>query len=389
MISVAAAFCLLAQADWIDRLGDDDPALRDQASAELRGMGSRAVPDLELALFHRSPEVRARAADLLDLDADYVLRTLERRPEFAEFRRRWNALIDGVIWKRPIPKDLWEELGDPVVELREISRAIQERPHSPLDILRELNDQAAGGLRIQAEKVGIQGADPELLSSRSQVAGRVGDLIAPLIAAHADAESFEEIYGTLFVLEREGVFFGCDQWGWADRRQAVGFLVDLRRRQGAPPLAPPRTVEEALALARRGPILRGMADGLGRAFANRGRGLQMLQELEKVEKRRLNLWPAFFRVYDRLLALDQQIGLQFYHPDLLAPAHAAIPSRHAPVPEKHEDLFGRVCAVPETDGALRVVREILCAGLTIEDSSETAELLREIGRRVDRAAGVP
>lgn len=389
MTPIAAAFLLLAQAEWIDRLDDDDPDVRDRASAELHQRGSSAQADLERALFHPSVEVRGRAADLLEQIPEYVLRTLPRRPEYVEFRRRWTAVIEAAIWKRPIPKDLGEEIGEPVEELREISRAIREQPHSPLDILRELNDQAADILRFQVAKVGIAGADHELLVIRLQRAGRSGNLIPNLIAARADAESFEEIYGTLYSLEREGVFTGCDEWSWTDWQQAVGFLVDLRRRPGAPPLAAPKTVEEALALARRGPIVRGMADALGRAFANRGRGVQMLQDLEKVEKSRLNVWPTFFRVYDRLLDLDQQIGLQFYRPDLLAPARAAIPSRHAPVPEKHEPLFGRVCAVPATDGALRVVREILDAGAAIEDSPEVAELLREIGRRVDQAAGGP
>lgn len=393
MTSIAALFCLLAQAEWIDRLGDDDPAVRDAASVALHQMGSRAEAQLERALLHPSLEVRGRAADLLDRLPEYVLRTLPRRQEHAEFRRRWNAVIDATIWKRPIPKELWDEICGDEGELVELNGCIQERPHSPLEILHELNAQAAVMLRHLIDRVGL---DAQVEVSRRRERGEAHEaayryLLPLLLKAEPDSECFEEIYGTIALLEQEHHSPFGEDWSREDRATAIRLLVDLRRRPGAPPLVPPKTREEALDLARRGPIVRGIADALGRSFANRGRGFQkMQQELEKVERDGDFFAHQELRLmYDRLFCLDREIGRHFYNPDLLGPAKAALPARHAPVPEKHEPLFEKICAVPATDGALRVVREILDAGVELPATDDTAGLLREIGRRVDHAAGVP
>jgi hypothetical protein len=50
---------------WIGRLGSDDVAVRERASAALRGLGREALPALGRALDSPDAEVRGRASDLL------------------------------------------------------------------------------------------------------------------------------------------------------------------------------------------------------------------------------------------------------------------------------------------------------------------------------------
>lgn len=50
---------------WIERLGDDDVAVRDEATARLVGAGDLAVRRLNRALRSSDPEISGRASDLL------------------------------------------------------------------------------------------------------------------------------------------------------------------------------------------------------------------------------------------------------------------------------------------------------------------------------------
>src|ERR1051326_8976704 len=95
--------CLCLQSndlpDLLRRLGNDDPDLRNEASAAIHRLGARVIPDLERALAEPDPEVRGRVAELLERIPEYALRPVLEHPRFPSIRRRWNAVIDAVVWK--------------------------------------------------------------------------------------------------------------------------------------------------------------------------------------------------------------------------------------------------------------------------------------------------
>ena len=208
-----------------------------------------------------------------------------------------------------------------------------------------------------------------------------------VLQAGPDEETFEEVYGTLRSLRSRGWLPAWNSWCEEDWRTAVALLVQVRRRPDAPAMKVPATREEALALACRGPIVRGIADALGRVFANRGRGFQeALRHLQKEQRAERRECGALREVYDVVFRLDEEIGLHFYRPALLQPTKATVPTREAPVPERHRALFEAVKAGDTGDPGLRVVREILEnlgeTGWGKGEADAAAVLLRAIGTRV-------
>lgn len=90
MRTLLLIFLLVPQEPEIDRLvrqlGDNDPALRDEATKALRGMG--AAPREALRRAHADPEVRARAKELLvqiERDLEQQAREKEARPAKIKF----------------------------------------------------------------------------------------------------------------------------------------------------------------------------------------------------------------------------------------------------------------------------------------------------------------
>lgn len=382
--------CLLPQADDLLRtLEDDDPDVRAVAGAAILRMGPRVIPDLERALGHPSSEVRGRAADLLARFPEYALRSILKNPEYPAVRRLWNAVIEAAIWKRPLPREVWTEIS--LLEGEKFrSRSDRVRRHTEAEILTELSRSARGMLRSLSRRVGVEGFDPEQVGGGLQKEIRERDFLSFVLEAEPDAETFEEVYGTLQSVHLRGWLPDWERWCEEDWRIAMAILVQIRRRPEAPVMKRPGTREQALELALRGPIVRGMADALGRAFSNRGRGYQeSLSEKVLKETPEHRELAVLREVYGILLELDGEIGRHFYTPGLLVPARAAIPEREAPVPDRHRALFDKVREIETSAAALRVVREILENLGEVEGSKggtgTAAALLREVGVRV--AAG--
>lgn len=89
MMGTVAALLILAQAGQaeVERLGGDDPAVREKAEAQLFELGAKAEPALRKAVADGSPEVRARA--------DRVLRRLEPRILFVDDGELWTTALRG------------------------------------------------------------------------------------------------------------------------------------------------------------------------------------------------------------------------------------------------------------------------------------------------------
>ena len=296
-------------------------------------------------------------------------------------------MVGALIGKRPIPAGLWGELGkEERRELLERSGAVATWTHAAAEIRAHLLEGAADILRRQAARVGVEGKDAEQLEKYLLEACEARDLLPLVLEAAPDEATFEEVYGTLSLIQVRGLPSGWDEWAPGDWRLAIRVLVELRRRPDAPALVPPATREESLKLARRGLLVRGIADALGRSFANRGRGYQeSLVDIERQQDAEATDPGGLREIYGILFRLDEQIGLHFYRPGLLQPTKAALPSREAPVPEGHRALFEKAKV---GDDAGRVVREILeHLGKGVWDESEAAAvLLGEIGRRAAEAA---
>ncbi|HLF93832.1 MAG TPA: hypothetical protein VJB14_10225, partial [Planctomycetota bacterium] len=333
---------LLLALAWLDlssllrQLEDDDPAVRDAASAAIHRMGPRVIPDLERAIADASPEKKARLADLLDRFPEYAFRTLLQSAEYSPVRRLWNAVVEGAIAKRPIPRDVWEEVEARPLKFRNPGDRV--RVHTDREILAELELAARIILRRQSRVVGIQGLDQgeHERGGGLEALMETRDLLPWVLQAGPDEETFEEVYGTLQLVRFKGWLPDWASWCEEDWRIAVTLLVQVRRRPDAPAMKAPATREEALALACRGPIVRGIADALGRVFANRGRGYEeALSPVEKQQGVEYREFGALREVYGVVFRLDEQIGLHFYRPALLQPAKAALPVREAPVPDRH------------------------------------------------------
>ncbi len=355
---ILALACLLEMQDLdllLERLDDDDPAVRAEASAEIRRRGSSAIPALERALGHPSVEVRGRADELLLRLPEYALRGLLRLPEYAEVRRLWTAVVEAVVWKRPLPADLGRELlrEQPAHEaLREVER---QRDHSGPEILAGLREAAWEILRDRLDRVGVEGAQVEISRAKRSCQATGVDILPLLRRAEPDATSFEEVYGTWMLLEGEVSFHAMETWSLDDWALAVQLLVQMRRRPGAPSLGALASREEILESACRGPLVRGIADALGRAFANR---VPVRMELAWSQKQDAVGGADEVRaVYGVLVQMDRWIGRTYYDPDLLAATRPGLPRALAAVPAPRLALFDLVNA--EGEAARRVAAEVL------------------------------
>jgi hypothetical protein len=384
-VSLAIAFaCILLQADnppdLIRQLDHDDPAVRNAATEALHRLGSSLIPELEQARSHPSIEVRGRVAGLLDRIPDYALRPFLKHPRFPAFQRRWNAVIDAVIWKRAIPKEVWLEIDR---AQREAHLQRDPPPHTADEILAELEWSTVPALRRLAWQVGIDGLDTEMNGGGMEPLIVAHDFLPLLLRAEADEVSFEEVYGTLLSLEFHVSLPDWERWASDELQTAVRLLVQIRRRATPPPFEPPKTCSQALKLACQGPIARGIADALGRAFANRGRFKEHLQD---------PAWRLPFRkgnavtvrdIYEYLILLDRSIGPANYGPELLLPAGPTTPRGLAAVPDRHRGLYHRAISEPANDKTQRVVRDILeRLGEAGDDLNTIAILLRSIADRV-------
>lgn len=385
--------CLCLQSndlpELLRRLGNDDPAVRDKASAAIHRLGARVIPDLERALATPDPEIRGRVVELLQRIPEYALRPVLDNPRFPSVRKRWNAVMDAVVGKRPIPKELWQEVDGKLREAR-VQRELLPK-HTLDELLTDLDEGSEQILLTLVWKVGVQGMDPKGYGGGLERSTRSRDYLSPILAAEPDAETFDELYGTLLSLQDQSLLPEWDQWSAEDTRLAIRILVFLRRRPDAPVFSPPTSAEDAVKFACRGPMLRGMADALGRAFANRDRRERDWQkQLVKVEANEQDPFGELRKVYRILIRLDRDIGDRFFAPDLLLPARARIPDRSAPIPDLHRGLFDRVRSAPVDDGALRVIRDVLAntEGLIFSEDSldPAAALLRALGDQVAQAS---
>lgn len=384
-MSLAIAFaCILLQADspsdLLRQLDHDDPAVRNAATEALHKMGSSIIPDLERARSHPSIEVRGRVASLLDRIPDYALRQFLNHPHFPTFQRRWNAVIDAVIWKRAIPKEVWLEMDR---TQREPHAQRDTPPHTADEILVELEWGAFQALRQLAWRVGVDGPDLELNGGGLEPLIVAHDFLPLVLRAEPDEVSFEEVYGTLLSLEVHVSLPDWERWAPEDLQTAVRLLVQIRRRATLPPFEPPKTGAQALKLACQGPIARGIADALGRAFTNRGRVKGHLQDAAWTLPFKKGDAVSVRDIYEYLILLDRSIGHAYYHPELLVPARATTPRGLAPIPDRHRGIYHRVISEPAGDKTERVVRDILeRLGEAGDDRDTIAVLLRSIADRV-------
>lgn len=383
-MTLLLALACLDLSSLLRQLEDDDPALRDQASAAIHLMGPRVIPDLERAIVAASPELRARLSDLLDRFPEYTLRGILRSAEYPAVRRLWNAVVEAAIAKRPIPRELWDEISARQEKFR--NRGDRVRLHTGREILAELERAARTILRGQSRVIGVEGVERDYRGGLSEASAFDRDFLPLVLRAGPDEETFEEVYGTLVSVRSQCWLPDWNDWCEEDWRTATALLVQVRRRPDAPAMKVPATREEARALASRGPIVRGIADALGRVFSNRGRGVQeALMKMEQEEQSRDREFGALREVYAVLLKLDEQIGVHFYRPELLQAAKPALPVREAPVPDRHRALFEAVRSRDPGDGGLRVVREILEnlgeLGWKEGEAETAAVLLRAIGTR--------
>ncbi len=383
-MTLLLALACLDLSSLLRQLEDDDPDVRDAASAAIHRMGPRVIPDLERALAGASPESSARLSDLLDRFPEYTLRGILKSPEYPAVRRLWNAVVETQIGKRPIPRELWKEIDGRPGKFRNPGDRI--RVHTGREILDHLERAALTILRGQARVFGVKGLELESRGGLSEAPEYGRDFLPLVLRAGPDEETFEEVYGTLQSVRSYCWLPDWNAWCEEDWRTAVALLVQVRRRPAAPAMKPSATREEALALACRGPIIRGIADALGRVFANRGRGYEEARRsLQRAPCPKDREYGALHEVYDVVFRLDEEIGLHFYRPALLQAAKPALPTREAPVPERHRALFEAVKAGDIGEPGLRVVREILESLGEAEWGKDEAEaaavVLRAIGTR--------
>jgi hypothetical protein len=386
VLAFLAAGCLLLQSEgWpelLRQLDDDDPARRDAASRAIRRLGPRILPDLERAMGDASPEVRCRLSDLRNRLPEVRLRSILQNPGYVEVRRRWNAVIDAVVWKRPLPAALWLELAAEKTELRELE---DPRPHAPAEILAKLRECAAQILRQLVWEVGVEGMDPELSGGGMQGAVVFHDFLPVVLQAEPDPVSFEEVYGTLMSLQFEWRPPLWNYWDPEDLQTAVRILVQIRRRTDREPVSPALSRDEALKLASRGPLVRGIADAVGRSIANRRQVAR--HSSQDLMEGKTDAEPSGLRdVYDVLIWLNVEIGHRYCSMDLLRPAQREIPEGVLPVADRNRGLFDLARSPESGDAVERVVRDLLhnChfTNWKPEQLGTAAGLLRAIGTRL-------
>ena len=389
-----AGLLLLQDGSLIDRLGHDDPAVRAEAFEALEKKGSAAVPELRRALTHRSPEVRARATDLLRHLPPFQGSHLLRHPEFARAKRIWNGLIGCLIHKDPVPAALWKELGDLAIHHEQEAVCSGEgiAPHPEAWILAQLAESGGKDLRFLAQKYGVEGMKDDLLVARqgAKMKPLPPDLFPRLAALRPDWDTLEEVYGSLLILRNQGLASWMNAFADRDWDTALLFLVRIRRRPDAKP-ATPLGKEGITKQIRRGPIVRGIARGLGRAFANPGKKYDRASctdEQIRMTVARKSEWRFVEVGYRMLLDMERDISRCWFWKDRLRPTAAATPKRREGLhPFRKMPYFLIIRDEGRLDEAgLRVVAALLRELPSQHWIESWMEILAEIGRQVSKDA---
>lgn len=307
---------LLTLQSPVERLDDDDPDIREEAMAALARDGSRAMGDLERALCHHSLEVRARAADLLIRLPEHSWRLLAmEQPLLAPL---WNALIDSLVLKKPVPAELWEKLGcgekQELEVLVERTGRIQVMSHAPAWIARRFMEEGTAALRRLGDLHGVEGRK-ETASRADQLrlaSCAVPDLPERLARFGADDDALEEIHAAILLGRDTSLAEVFNDLSPEDWDLVLRFLVHLRRRPGAAAAKPPGSREEALQLLAKGPWAAGIGRAL-RAAVNR-EGLELLEkEAEERAPEPHGDWRHLEQVHRELGRLDSALARRGYH----------------------------------------------------------------------------
>ena len=340
----------------IERLDHDDPAIRSEAGAAIAALGTRAFTALERAHLHPSPEVRARAADLLYQNEEYVFRCFLRHPDFPEIRRLWDGLIDTAILKRQIPKPLWNSYNGRGRRTARYDRALlldalpvrrlSSAPRSPSEVLRLLRETGATALNLLAGRYGVAGEVPEMIMKSQWVrSGLPKDLVPRLLAQEPDPATFDEVYG---ILTQRDIGLGglISELSRTDGNVVLRLLVHLRRRPMDAPMSMPLTTEEALKQVLNGPWMQGMAEGIGRASTHIRNPDKSRDPLEIVCYFAAERYPAkgpSEQAYEALRWLDVVLGREYFRMRLQRPAQPQLPPKYRTEPPSgSEELFGGV-----------------------------------------------
>jgi hypothetical protein len=314
-------------ADLIRQLDDDDPEVREAATFRLRNRGPRIVPQLEEALNHPSPEVRSRIEELLQAHSAYALRPMLRHVDFPLAARIWNAVVECLVQKRPVPKKFAqlffeEERGVRVKELRKLDDSPSE-PRCLVEFMIACGTDALHEINLL---YGVRGEErPTRGMAKLCRALHRYDLKRALVKFGADRESFEEVYATVRILEDR--YWASSLFEVGDRNWdlILRFLVHLRKRPGSPTVVLPRTELDCRRFLEQGPWMRGLADGLRRAVSHPGDRSKRIEERLK-ESRELPA-DALDEAYGLLLSLDRRISDTYFYPGVLEAApHIRVPS---------------------------------------------------------------
>lgn len=404
---------LLQDASLVDRLGDDDPAVRDAASAELAREGERAVPKLIPVLSHSSAEVRGRAADLLFRLPEFRWTRFLAQPESPLVARSWNAMVDACVGKRPIPGSLWRDLGHEEAreELREVREWSVDEDREPSWIVGRMAVESVDAIRDLARKVGVD-CEQRVEQGRGRGLSRLGwafpvDLLTRLAELGAGERSQEEIYGTLLMLGRHGLMPVFSELSGRDRDLVLRVLIHWRDRPGDRDPRPPRSREEALDRVARGPWMAGLARGLAEDFGGQvllSRQQELVSKSEPPTVSSGFRWEALTRIYGELADLEEDLSLRF---ELVAGgARPGLPERRPPLPliaQRRDDdraarrkprldlwdspLLEAVCLQsPLEPDALGVVEAVVGAVHPSRHPEIQAGLLRALARGVVREA---
>jgi hypothetical protein len=373
----------------VRRLDSDAPDVRDAASAELARRGSEALPFLEKLLSHPSLEVRCRARELLLRLPEYALERWKSLQGYPLAARVWNALVEAVVAKRPIPAKVWEEIGgDTEAQELRLQVEVLKEDHSIPWLLETLLETGVEGIRWSACRVGIDGKCVQILRARLEYAVErraSEDLMNALVRAGAGEEAFEEVYATFLQLRKQGLIQKLGACSKSDWEKMALFLAHLRKRPGQKAAAPPKTREEAVRRVLRGPWVRGIADALGRAFANDG-GIEAPHSASRPPNDRIRIlctgtWGELKAVYDTLHELECNLGGVYYQSSLLRASDTALPPGEGkPLPKELLERLGEI-----DDDQRRVLEEVIPhLGGRLDDLA--LKLLLEVARQVAQNA---
>lgn len=322
MPSIAALLLLIGDESLIERLDHESPEVRDEAAAELARQGARAMPDLERALAHSSLEVRSRAADLLMRLPEYSWRLLSREQPLLE--PLWNALIEGLVRKQPVPAALCKALGwgDENVVPLELggSREIAVESHPPEWIARRLMEE---GTRALWRVAGLHGVEGRKTISRSEElllkSCAIPDLPERLARFGADDVALEEIHGAILQGRETCLAEVFNVMSREDWDLFLRFLVHLRRRPGAEPARAPESRAEALERVSKGPWAAGIAGAIHRATEEREEAQMLLEQSEEPAQELRGPWRHLEQLHLELGRLDSDLARRRY--DLVRNRH--------------------------------------------------------------------